>query len=615
MSEQFDQALCDLDAATLQRLNDLVARAHARTSASGVAIALVEDNDLVTCAAFGGSAPEVGTRTPIDASFSGRCALSGEMLICADVMNDERLDGDACASVGIFSMVMVPISESGKTRGVLAAFSDRPNSFSPNQLTVLNTFAEIANELLHHRDQATSGEVPTPVASVTDPSAKCETTVLHDVLSAYEAERRQHSEMKPAMPVAPEVIVTPAASVASSAQVTPPQKFEPAATVVPLPTMTATVPAPQVKPAPTPGVSEPKPEKLGPQIVRTPATRGAAATQMARAPEHVAKTEPVIALKPAVEKPKPVDSSKPLDDSGLLSFAADPMPVKKGQVIGNPKAERSSPMRDNDFLASYHAPAKSNSSALKFVLGGAAVLVLAGAVFGFSHIGHRTASVSAATPAQEATAPVQTSAPVATLPTTSTPVSNTPVTSSPVATPVVKDVASKAAVSEVKSSEVTRHTEDAKPAHEQKAVPQPELAIKTPDGSVKRRPVEIADVQAPTLVAGLSPNAMPELHATVVPPKADFPTATVSAPKLLNGPRPVFPQAANVLHLTGDTVVLNAKVLPNGKIGDINVVRGNRVFVDAVKDAVKRWQYAPAQLNNQPTEATVEIVFKFGQGK
>jgi TonB family protein len=77
----------------------------------------------------------------------------------------------------------------------------------------------------------------------------------------------------------------------------------------------------------------------------------------------------------------------------------------------------------------------------------------------------------------------------------------------------------------------------------------------------------------------------------------------------------VFPQAANVLHLTGDTVVLNAKVLTNGKVGDISVVRGKPVFVQAVKDAVKRWQYAPAQLNNQPTDATIEIVFKFGPGQ
>src|SRR5438270_2879479 len=143
---ELDPNPCKLDAATLQRLSDLVSRAHARTSATGVAIALIEARELVTCAAFGSSAPEVGTRSPIEGSFSGRCAQSGEMQICEDVTRDERVNGEVCASVGIFSMVMVPVSDSGSVRGVMAAFSDRPNSFSPSQLTVLNTFAEITNE-------------------------------------------------------------------------------------------------------------------------------------------------------------------------------------------------------------------------------------------------------------------------------------------------------------------------------------------------------------------------------------------------------------------------------------------------------------------------------------
>ena len=39
---ELDPNPCKLDAATLQRLADLVSRAHARTSATGVAIALIE---------------------------------------------------------------------------------------------------------------------------------------------------------------------------------------------------------------------------------------------------------------------------------------------------------------------------------------------------------------------------------------------------------------------------------------------------------------------------------------------------------------------------------------------------------------------------------------------
>jgi TonB family protein len=576
-NHELDPSPCELDAATLQRLSDLVGRAHARTSATGVAIALVEDNELVTCAASGASAPEVGTRSPIQGSFSGRCAATGEMLICADVMQDGRVNGEACAAAGIHSIVMVPVSENGKSRGVLGAFSDRANSFSPSQLTVLNTFAEITNELLHHRDQATSGETPAPVASVTDPSANCE-TVLHDVLSAYEADRKSRQ------PGPGKSTVTPFRD--PSAPVAPP--------VVSAPSVTS-APAASTQSVAT---SESKPDKFGPQIVRpTATTRGGAATKMATAPEW----------KPFPEPPKTAPG-KPQDDSDLLSFAADPMPVKAGPVLGNPKAERSSPMPDNGFLSGYEAQhARSGSGPVKFIVGGVAVLVLAGAVFGFSRFSHRASSFSAA----DSTAEVASAA---------APVSTPDITPQPAAPAPEAAVAPKdASVKETSKAKLVDESQPrnealaAKDQHKADTANAEPLFIRT--NSAKKPSKDMADVQAPALMAGLGASKMPQMNATVVPPSPDFPIASVTAPKLINGPRPSFPAAANTLHLAGDTVVLNAKVMINGKIGNITVLRGHPVFVQAVKEAVKRWQYTPATLDHKATEATVEIVFKFGQGQ
>jgi TonB family protein len=344
---------------------------------------------------------------------------------------------------------------------------------------------------------------------------------------------------------------------------------------------------------------ETKPEKLGPQIVRSTSARGGTATKMARAAETVKAPEP--------------PATKSQDDSELLSFAADPMPaMKAGPKFGNEKAERSSPGQDSALFSNYASEhAKSGSNPVKFVLAGAAVLVLAGAVFGFSRIGHHTSTTAAAAPATEASAPLpaSSSAPV-------TYASDAP----PALTNSTQETSPKAAA-DTHNSAASRATDDnhrkdqsvaTKQDHKSDAQPEP-LSIKTPDASLTKKPVEVSDVQAPTLMAGVSAGKMPDLHATVVPPKPDFPTASVVAPKLLNGPRPVFPIGAHALRLKGDTVVLNAKVLTNGKVGDISVVRGQPVFVQAVKEAVKRWQYTPAQLNNQPTEATIEIVFKFGE--
>jgi TonB family protein len=584
-SHEQNSNFCELDNGTLQRLSDLVARAHARTSATGVAIAIVQADELITCAASGPSAPEAGTRAPIAGSFSGRCASSGEMLTCEDVTKDDRVNGEGCAAMGIFSMVMVPISENKHTRGVLAAFSDRPNSFSPSQLTVLNTFAEIANELLQHRDQASSGEAPTPVGSITDPSAKCE-TVLHDVLSAYEKERRANQagrtnvtpfpEPSKSEPRTPFVVTSP-----------PGTSVSPAATTAPT--------APAARESGRPSVAteskfatERTTEKFKPQPVRPMSTAGGAATKMAVIPEISARQEP----------------AKPKDDSDLLSFAADPMPMKikkAAPVIGNARAERVSAAEDAALFSSLTDQHTKSGSPMKFVVGAVVVLVLAGGVFGFSRMSHHTATVSAATPAVETSS----SAPapeVSSQPTTPAPAPS--ITEEPSATKELPKV-----------TEESHRREDVKPVEEHKQTPTPQETeprfVKSAGAPVQKSPMP--EVQAP-LVAGLAASRMPEMKATVVPPKPDFPTASVTAPKLINGPRPIFPAAANAMHLTSDTVVLNAKVMTNGKIGDISVVRGHPVFVEAVKEAVKHWQYTPAQLNHQPTESTIEIVFKFGQG-
>jgi TonB family protein len=607
-SQQFDSKdFCGLDAATMQRLADLAARAHARTSATGVAIALLEDAELVTCASFGPAAPDVGTRAPIEGSFSGRCAQSCETLLCDDVLHDDRVNGEACAAMGILSMVMVPVQEEGTARGVLAAFSDRPNSFSASQLTVLNTFAEIANELLQHRDQARSGEpAPVPVASVTDPSAKSE-TVLHDVLSAYEADRIVREKSERESNAAAQTLVDGMRSVATPVTAGPaaPVPFAPAASIV--------------KPTPV----APLPEAPRPQIVRsTSATRSAVATKMALA-------DPVR------------DSSKPASDTDLLSFAADPMSWSSAKLVDSPKPvqrngtdpvpqvqpsmptkkataefERTAPIAapeptpariEAPMLASFGAQSEPHSSTgRRVVIGGIAVLVLAGAVFGFSRMGHRASSDAPSSRVEMPAPNTQAAQESATTPTAVSTTADAAVTvnaSEPakrVEEPKHKDEASALHADEKNSPK--KADADAKQAEP--------LFIRTADAKKTAQPV--ADVPAPNLMAHATAPAMPEFKSTASIPKADFPVSSAVPPKLINGPRPTFPQAATALHLKGDTVVLNAKVLTNGKVGEISVVRGHPIFVGAVKEAVKRWQYSPARLDNQPTDSTVEIVFTFG---
>jgi TonB family protein len=242
-------------------------------------------------------------------------------------------------------------------------------------------------------------------------------------------------------------------------------------------------------------------------------------------------------------------------------------------------------------------------SATKFIFGGVVLLALAGGVFGYTRYSHRTASTAAAnTPAEVASS----------APTSPSEVAAQPETPAPAVTSKDAPVKDTSKVKLVEDSQPKNDSAQAKDQHKTEAKEPEPMFIRTANGSVKK-PSHNVDVQAPTLMAGLAESKMPQMNATIIPPKPDFPIASVTAPKLINGPRPVFPSAANTLHLTSDTVVLNAKVMTNGKIGEVTVLRGHPVFVEAVKEAIRRWQYTPATLDHRPTEATVEIVFKFGQ--
>ncbi|MGH9504299.1 MAG: GAF domain-containing protein [Terriglobales bacterium] len=114
-------------------------RALVLTRATGAAIALSEgdDSEMVCRASAGSDAPPVGTRLHVGSGFSGECVRTGRSLRCDDSDTDDRVDREGCRTLGIRSMVAVPIRPGSKVAGLLEVFSPQPYAFNANDISAL----------------------------------------------------------------------------------------------------------------------------------------------------------------------------------------------------------------------------------------------------------------------------------------------------------------------------------------------------------------------------------------------------------------------------------------------------------------------------------------------
>src|SRR5208282_3820992 len=104
-------------------------RAMAFTRATGAAIALTGECDLICRATAGPDAPTLGMRFKTGEGFSGECVRAGQTLRCDDTETDSRVDKNTCWALGVGSMIATPIRGRASILGLLEVFSPQPNSF------------------------------------------------------------------------------------------------------------------------------------------------------------------------------------------------------------------------------------------------------------------------------------------------------------------------------------------------------------------------------------------------------------------------------------------------------------------------------------------------------
>lgn len=117
-------------------------QALAVTGAQGAAVALAESGDVVCRGSAGEIAPPPGTRLDAQTGISGACIREGRWLRCDDPNLDLHVDRESCQSLGINSVLAVPIRERETVVGLIEVFSRHAYAFSESHCLALQALAE-----------------------------------------------------------------------------------------------------------------------------------------------------------------------------------------------------------------------------------------------------------------------------------------------------------------------------------------------------------------------------------------------------------------------------------------------------------------------------------------
>ncbi len=84
----------------------------------------------------------------------------------------------------------------------------------------------------------------------------------------------------------------------------------------------------------------------------------------------------------------------------------------------------------------------------------------------------------------------------------------------------------------------------------------------------------------------------------------------IKEPKKLKTVNPVYPDIAKQARVQG-VVILECTISPQGKVTNVNVLRGIPLLDAAAIDAVKQWVYTPTLLNGVPVPVIMTVTVNF----
>jgi periplasmic protein TonB len=139
-------------------------------------------------------------------------------------------------------------------------------------------------------------------------------------------------------------------------------------------------------------------------------------------------------------------------------------------------------------------------------------------------------------------------------------------------------------------------------------IPTPEVRVtgstgnaSGPTGSLVDNILDRAPGEAPPLLAA------PKPRVQTGPVRIG---GRVAEANLMRQVQPTYPPLAKSARVQG-TVEFTATISKDGKIENLQLIRGHPLLVNAAKEAVLQWRYRPTLLNGRPVEVVTDIVVNF----
>ena len=123
-------------------LNEIVEQACLSTGATGAAIVLLRDGEMVCRASSGANVPQSGARLGSESGLTAECIKTREVQRCDDAQADPRADAEASRSLGVRSVMIFPLLRKGELAGLLEIFSPQPGAFGDRDEPTLEALAQ-----------------------------------------------------------------------------------------------------------------------------------------------------------------------------------------------------------------------------------------------------------------------------------------------------------------------------------------------------------------------------------------------------------------------------------------------------------------------------------------
>lgn len=136
----------------------LAERAQYITGASGAAIALREKDQMICRASAGSAAPELGARLQVNSGLSGESVRTKKTLRCDNADSDPRVNRDSCRTLGIASVVVMPLQKDDEVNGVFELLSERAYAFEERDINALERLGEMIQTAVEHAEAAQRAE-------------------------------------------------------------------------------------------------------------------------------------------------------------------------------------------------------------------------------------------------------------------------------------------------------------------------------------------------------------------------------------------------------------------------------------------------------------------------